>query len=420
MAKTVLVDYGCHSFTYRLAAHLGDLGFPIRYFANGSLESPNQRSLAEWIQTRPHVVRAIECRKPYGKLNLHGRLRGELEWGKLCTQALEEENPSAIVLSTVPLAAVARIQRWAQSRRVPIIYWLQDLQGRAIHDLLGRKFGLPGRVLGSFAYLWEQHILEQSRMVITIAEGHERELPLSVRQNQNYALLENWANIEEFPQFPVDNDWSGCYGLAKTQNVIYSGTLGLKHELSMFLTLASSFRDRSDVRIVVVSSGQAADSVRAQAARLSLSNLLVLPFQHYTDVPKVLASAAVLIAPLEASAGSFCVPSKVLSYFCAGRPAVIAIDADNPAARTIRRVGAGTVVKPGDSAGFVKAVSDFLADSPARHSAGVRARAYAEQTFSRDTVAARFLEILSASNVSLGSKLQYADALLANSLSSGV
>ncbi len=86
---------------------------------------------------------------------------------------------------------------------------------------------------------------------------------------------------------------------------------------------------------MIVSSGHAAEALRSLALEKGLTNLLVLPFQPYADVPKVLASATVLIAPLDTSAGTFCVPSKVLSYFCAGRPTVIAIDQHNPVATTI-------------------------------------------------------------------------------------
>jgi glycosyltransferase involved in cell wall biosynthesis len=130
---------------------------------------------------------------------------------------------------------------------------------------------------------------------------------------------------------------------------------------------------------------------------------MVLPFQPYSEVPKVLASAAVLVAPLDASAGGFCIPSKVLSYFCAGRPTVIAIDANNPAAATIQRVGAGAVVQPGDSKEFVDAVAAFLNNGPARQAAGRRARFYAEQTFGLDLVTQKFLNIISSSNIPLGS-----------------
>jgi colanic acid biosynthesis glycosyl transferase WcaI len=413
MSATVLIDYGCHSFTYRLATYLSDLNFPIRYFANGSLESPNLTSLAGWVQARPHLVRVISVGKPYGKWSPHRRFLGEMEWAKRCVQALEVEDPSAVIVSCMPLAAVSRVQRWAERHGIALIYWLQDLQGRAIHDLLGRKLGMPGRVLGSFAYIWEQHILEKSRMVITIAEGHRRELPLAIRQSERYALLENWANIEEFPRFPVANDWSIARGLDKTLNVIYSGTLGLKHDLSSFISLASYFLDRTDVRVIVISSGHASEALRAQAAAQGLSNLLVLPFQAYGDVPKALASAAVLVAPLDGSAGLFCVPSKVLAYFCAGRPTVIAIDAANPAATTIQRSGAGSVVKPGDSKGFVDAVAAFLDNAPARAAAGNRARAYAEQAFGLERVTRKFLSIITSSNVPFGQDACWKNALTA-------
>jgi len=401
MRSAVLIDYGCHSFTYRLATHLDDLGFPIRYFANGSLESPNLSSLQGWAIERPNLVRNISCDKPYGKLSLQGRLRGELQWARRCVQALENENPSAVIVSCVPLVAVTRIQKWTLRRGIPLIYWLQDLQGRAIHELLGRKLGLPGRALGSFAHLWEQHILEKSRMVITIAAGHEHALPASVLQSHRYSLLENWANIEEIPQFPVANEWSHRHGIDKTLNIIYSGTLGLKHDTTAFLSLAASLRDKSDVRIIVVSSGHAAESLRREAESRALPNLLVFPFQPYSDVPKVLASASILIAPMDASAGGFCVPSKVLSYFCAGRPTVISIEASNPIAATITRTGAGVVVPPGDKNAFLQAVAGYLRNRNLRETAGQNARHYAEQTFSLERVTDKFLRILSDSNVPL-------------------
>jgi colanic acid biosynthesis glycosyl transferase WcaI len=397
MSPTVLIDYGCHYFTYRLATRLSEMGTPMRYFANGSLESPNLASLAGWVRQYPEVVQRIECRQPYGKINLRERLRGELEWAGHCVRALEETTPSAIVVSCVPMTAVTKIQAWALRRGVPFIYWLQDIQGRAIHDLLGRKLGLPGKALGAFALLWEQQMLERSRMVITIARSHESELPDSVRTEGRYALLENWAEVEDFPLLPTANSWSARHGLDRTRNILYSGTLGLKHDLNVFTALAEHFRDEPDVRVVIVSSGQAAASVEKLAAARGLSNLVVLPFQPQSEVPQVLASASVLIAPLDSSAGQFCVPSKILAYLCAGRPIVLAIDESNLAAETIHRAGAGAVVPPGDTAAFVREAAALLGNDPAHGVTGCRARAFAEQNFSGHTICRRFLQILDRS-----------------------
>jgi glycosyltransferase involved in cell wall biosynthesis len=396
-----LIDYGCHGFCFRLALKMRERGLAVDYVVNGSLESPNLSSLPSWTEQAPALVRNIICERPYGKMGLRDRLKGELEWGRRCVALLEETRPEAIIVTCVPLTAVTAIHRWALSRKVPFIYWLQDIQSRAIHDLLGRKLGMPGRTLGAFAHIWEQDILEQSDMVITIAPGHEKELPPAVRRSGRHALLENWANIEESPEHPVANSWSCAHGLHQTANILYSGTLGLKHDLNTFYALAKRFQPRPDVRIVIVSSGQAAEKVQAKAMSLGLKNLVVLPFQPYAEVPKVLASAAVLIAPLDASAGAFCVPSKILSYLCAARPTVLAIDKSNAAAQTIRNAGAGYVVPSGQTNAFVESVETLLNDPDLRLQLGRSARAYAEKTFAIENVIQRFLEILSRTNPDL-------------------
>jgi glycosyltransferase involved in cell wall biosynthesis len=403
-----LIDYGCHSFTYRLANKLKQKGLQVKYLVNGSLESPNLNSLTAWTAASPDLVQTITCSKPYGKMSLRRRLSGELEWGRNCAAVLEQARPDTVIVSCVPLTAMVPVRRWAASKGARFVYWLQDIQSRAIHDLLGRKLGMPGRTLGAFANIWEQELMEHSEMVITISAAHEKELPAMVRRTGRHVLLENWANVEDIPQHDVDNPWSARHGLNQTVNVVYSGTLGMKHDLGSFIALAQRFKMRPDVRVVIVSSGQAADTVRQKAESAGLSNLIVLPFQAFSDVPMVLASAAVLIAPLDASASTFCVPSKILSYLCAGRPTVIAIDESNSAALMIRRANAGSVVEPGKTADFVAAVQAYLDNQDQCIATGKSARAYAEATFELDNVAGRFIDVLQRANPALRPALSYA------------
>jgi glycosyltransferase involved in cell wall biosynthesis len=125
-----------------------------------------------------------------------------------------------------------------------------------------------------------------------------------------------------------------------------------------------------------------------------LTNLRLLPFQPYADLPDVLGSADVLLALLEADAGAFSVPSKVLSYLCAGRPLLAAIPSDNLAAQVIRRSGAGFVVEPGDREALIAEAVGMLGDSALREELGGRARQYAEENFDIGVVADRFEPIL--------------------------
>jgi glycosyltransferase involved in cell wall biosynthesis len=394
-----LIDYGCHSFSYRLSAYLHSRGYPIRYIANGSLESPNLESLDDWSAETPDLVQVVSCRKPYGKMSLKSRITGEIEWATNCIQRLTELQPSAILTSCAPLSVVPRLQGYAASRGIPFLYWLQDLQGRAIGEVFKGKVPLLGKSVGRLAEQFESQLLEKSRFVITIAQGHANSLPESVRREKRFELLENWANIEDVPLESHANEWAQQHGLAETRNVIYSGTLGFKHDWMAFIDLAKALRHRSDVRVVLVSSGGAADRIKADAASQNLSNLIVLPFQPFSQVSKVMGAATILIAPLGPSAGSFCVPSKILSYHCAGRPTVLSIDIQNPAAAMLSDARSGIAVPAGDRRQFNAAVCELLADPSRCVELGRNARRYAEQSFNLPAVAERFLSILAKAGV---------------------
>ena len=110
----------------------------------------------------------------------------------------------------------------------------------------------------------------------------------------------------------------------------------------------------------------------------------------------MLASADVLVAILEPDAGIFSVPSKVLSYLCAGRAVLAAMPVENLAARIIAREDAGRVADPADAESFVARARELLADGALRARLGANARAYAEDRFRIADIGDRFERILAA------------------------
>jgi glycosyltransferase involved in cell wall biosynthesis len=103
------------------------------------------------------------------------------------------------------------------------------------------------------------------------------------------------------------------------------------------------------------------------------------------------------VALLEPGASKFSIPSKVLSYFAAGRPVLGIMPADNPAAVDIRSVG-GDVVEP-DQHGIADAVAwlETLSKDPDRRvEMGNRGRELAVQRFGIDAIAKRFMAVIEA------------------------
>jgi colanic acid biosynthesis glycosyl transferase WcaI len=108
----------------------------------------------------------------------------------------------------------------------------------------------------------------------------------------------------------------------------------------------------------------------------------------------VLATADVLVGLLEADAGSFSVPSKILSYLCVGRAILLAAPAENLAARMVAREQAGLVVAAGDQAGFIAAAMRLRDEPNWRRQLGDNGRAYAARRFDIGSVTTAFEAVL--------------------------
>jgi glycosyltransferase involved in cell wall biosynthesis len=141
--------------------------------------------------------------------------------------------------------------------------------------------------------------------------------------------------------------------------------------------------------MIVISEGPGVEWLARESAG-NVKSLKLLPFQPFDRLPEVQGAADVLVAILEPDAGVFSVPSKVLSYMCAGRAILGAMPKQNLAARTIVAQGAGVVVNPDDEAGFRAAAEQMLAAPERLVEYGLAARRYAEENFDIGGITDRF------------------------------
>jgi glycosyltransferase involved in cell wall biosynthesis len=258
-----------------------------------------------------------------------------------------------------------------------------------------RRFRLLAGIVGSYYEGLEKKLLRKSDGVICIAPAFAAIVADWGVKSSRIFTIENWAPLGEVLPTPKDNPWAHEQGVAEKFCFMYSGTLGMKHRPELLLALARSLETCGDANLIVIASGAGSDWLRANAQTVPANVLSILPFQPYKRLSEVMGASDVLIALLDADAGSFAVPSKVLSYLCAGRPLLVAAPSENQAAQIVKRAEAGVVISPDSATEFVNAARGLMAGKEERARQAANARAFAEESFDIGRIADRFLDVFS-------------------------
>jgi colanic acid biosynthesis glycosyl transferase WcaI len=377
-------DFGGYPFTVELARELADRGHEVLYLCAGGFRKPKgpiEHRSGDPANLSLSAVSLNEPLRPAGFL----RVTQERRYGRLLRTRMEEFQPQVVVSTNAPLYVQAAASAQADKDRAAFVFWLQDVHSVAIGRITGRRVKLFGSLIGGWFRRIERSLLLHSDRIVAISESYLPAIAGLGVPMQNVDVIENWAPLEEGAPAPKVNEWSRENGLHDRPVLLYAGTLALKHNPRLLLELARAVREAT---VVVVSEGQGAEWLRANAG--GIKNLRVLPFQPHDRLADMLATSDILLAVLEDDASTFSVPSKILTYFAAGRAILAALPADNPAARAIMETGAGAVVDPGDAQGMIAVAQAMLADPDRLRAAGEAARRHARAKFAIGPIADRF------------------------------
>jgi glycosyltransferase involved in cell wall biosynthesis len=392
LMRIMVNDYAGHPFQIQLSRSLARAGHQVlhTYFAkNNTPKGCVERRPAD---APSFNVEPIFIARKFKKHALFARWLADVAFGKALSARLDSFRPHVVLSANMPLDALQVLLQASRKREARFVIWLQDVLSVGIEFAL-RKKGIPGAgLVGEHYARLERKLAAGCDALVCIAPEFRKFLQSWNVPPAKTFVIENWAPLDEVRPVPRDNAWTREMGIAGKFCFMYSGTLGMKHRPELLLALAKRFRTRSDVVVVAVAQGAGADWLRAHAAEVGPS-LLLLPFQPYARLSEVLGSAQVLITILDAGCGAFAVPSKSLAYLCAGRPLLVVAPKNNLAAETVKRAGAGEIVFDDNEESFFSAARRMLAAPRALQQYAANARSYAERTFDIHRITRQFLEV---------------------------
>ena len=395
--RIYLHDYGRYAFITDLGRALAARGHRVRLGYSATNLVPQ-----DILERRPGDPDTFDVdpiaappvdKRARSLAGLVARKRSETAYGRAAAEHVAAFGADVVLCANAPLDALGSIMGAARGSGAAFVNWLMDVLSTGARSVLTEKFGRGGDLAGR-AFEWrEGRLLRAADGVVAITDDFRPLLDRWGVEADRVSVVENWAPLADLPARPKDNAWARQHGLEDTPVVLYSGTLGMKHDPALLLHLARELDAAGAGRLVVVSEGDGADWLAARQAEVT-DALTLLPFQPFEAFPDVLGTGDVMVAVLEPGASAVSVPSKVLAYLCAGRPTVLSVPAGNLAARTVTNAGAGLTTHPGDAEAFSTAVLALLTDDDRRAEMGGAARAYAERAFSLDRVTDRFEALL--------------------------
>jgi colanic acid biosynthesis glycosyl transferase WcaI len=386
--KILVHDYAGHPFQADLSRELAHRGHEVSHaYFHGDL-GPKGKLEKSSLDPDGLSFTGVKLARPYDKASFVRRRFDDVSYGKAVAKLMHSSKPDIVISGNTPTEAQSAIVEACRTNGSAFIFWVQDFYSIAVSQLLRKKLGPPGAMVGAYYRFLERRQFKNSDAVVVITNSFSRLAKKWTGSDGNVFVIENWGALNDIVPHPKDNKWARRHGLQNSFNFLYSGTLGLKHNPELLVQLAKALKGRANV--VAVSQGVGVSHLQKAKAEQGLDNLILLPLQPFADLPLVLATSDVAVATIEPEAGMFSVPSKVQSYFCAGRPVLLAAPRENLASDVVRNNGAGLVVDPVDQAGFLQAALRLLDDDRLRADAAAKARSFALNNYDIKKVTDRF------------------------------
>lgn len=289
------------------------------------------------------------------------RLASEISFG-IRVMFVKWGRPDVIVMVSPALfsTALAMLRARMSHRKRIVNIWIQDLYSLGMAET-GTGSDFITRVV-----TWVE------RVTIAAASGvvviHPR---FAAHLGEKFGIgsaqievIRNWTHLKPTPPFDF-TAVRATHGWNPDETVVlHAGNMGVKQALGNVVE-AARLAEAQDlpVRFVLLGNGSQRDALMAQGT--GISRLQFIDSLDDFGFQRALASADILLVNEKLGVSEMAVPSKLTSYYNAGRPVIAATDRRGVTAAEIESAGGGVVVDAEDPQAIIDEAIG-LRDDPAR------------------------------------------------------
>lgn len=346
------------------------------------------------------LIRGVRVRRlgfsSFGKKSLLLRLLGGFSFIIQCALwGMFVPRLAAVLVSTSPPMCSLGALLIAWVRRVPIKYWVMDLNPDQVITL-GRlpANSLPCQALDAL----NRSVLRQAAQVIVLDRFMAQRVNRKLNVAAKMTIMPPWPHEDDLDEIPhEENPFRKEHGLAGKFVIMYSGNLSIASPVSTILQAALALQNREDLKFLFIGGGLGKREIDELMEKQRPSNIMSLPYQPLSQIKFSLSAADVHLVAMGEKMAGIIHPCKIYGAMAVGRPVLFLGPEQCHIADLLERHQIGWHVNHGDVDGAVRTINTILrTDSQDRAAMGMRARMTIRQHLGKRTLLEAFSQIIEA------------------------
>ncbi len=238
-------------------------------------------------------------------------------------------------------------------------------------------------------------VYRDAKSIITLGKHMAMRLVASNNLSlEKISVIPPWVDTEFIKPLTYENN-----PLAKKFNpegkhvVLYSGNMGISHDIDTMLKAAKLLRGRNDILFLFIGGGDKYQTVVDYQKSNQLDNITVYPYQAESDLPYTMTLASISLVALDGGAQELMIPSKVFYYMAAGSVVIGICSGESELNDIINTCDCGVCMEPGDPQNLADKIEKLLQNPKELEVHRYNSRKLVIDTYGREIGIKRFISL---------------------------
>lgn len=285
---------------------------------------------------------------PHNPASIISRLKSWIQFILFVIKWIRKNRTSfdLVFVTTNPPIAPFLALYLKKSRKWPYILLVWDIYPDIIERSNHFKILKPLFVIWRFG---NSKVYKNANVIITIGEKMASTIRKQVPWlNLDIKIIPNFSDPDRIKPIPKKGNWfAQKYNLIDKFVILYSGKMGLGHDIETILGAAKLLSSHKDIMFLFIGHGEGYNIVQEFIRRENPPNVLLLPLQPEEVFPFSIAVGDIGIVSQERGLENLFMPSKIYDMMAAGLAIIGISEGENDLKDTIERykIGINTSIR---------------------------------------------------------------------------